>query len=79
MPGTQKTPVLIGKGLVLEGSTPKTKDKLGSRCIYIYYVYMYVCNPKALSVLNQPTHDQMITDDPHLTVWAMPSLAGLNL
>ena len=27
IPGTQKTPVLIGTGLVLEGSTPKTKDK----------------------------------------------------
>ena len=35
IPGTQMTPVLIGKGLLLEGSTPKTKDKQ-VRGIYIY-------------------------------------------
>ena len=35
IPGTQMTPVLIEKGLLLEGSTPKTKDKQ-VRGIYIY-------------------------------------------
>ena len=48
--GTQMTPVLIGKDLVLEGSNPKIEDKqVPGIDIYIYRfnmfndVYMYIC------------------------------------
>ena len=36
IPGTQMTPVLIGKGLDFGGLTFKNRGQLGSRYIYIY-------------------------------------------
>ncbi len=46
IPGTQMTLVLIGKGLLLEGSTPKTKDKQvpGNYCNY--YMGFIGCDVK---------------------------------
>ena len=43
VPGTQMTSVLIGKDLVLEGSTPKIEDKqVPGIYIYICCIYIYV-------------------------------------
>ena len=37
IPGTQMTPVLNGKGLLLEGSNPKIEDK------QVPVIYIYIC------------------------------------
>ena len=47
LPGTQMTPLLIGKGLLLEGWNPKIADKqVPGICIYIYtdrkYIHIYI-------------------------------------
>ena len=44
IPGTQMTPFLIGKGLLLEGSSPKIEDKQVPDRSYIYiYYYILKC------------------------------------
>ena len=56
IPGTQMTLVLIGKGLLLEGSTPKTKDKQVPG-IYIYNTNMCCAKKMGKGIVksNQPT------------------------
>ena len=50
IPGTQMTLVLLEKGLVLEGSTPKIEDKqVPGIYIYIWNLWLIVHNTQAFN------------------------------
>ena len=57
-------------GLLLKGSTPKTKDKRGSRYIYIIYIYIYTQNSEAHPT---PKNSHSTADDSSL-----PGLLRIN-
>ena len=44
IPGTQMTLILIGKGLLLEGSSPKIEDKQvpGIHCVEVWWAHQWV-------------------------------------